>query len=233
MNRYYAEKLSAARLQRCYEIAPPRVRDYLEAEVAHVLERITPHARVLELGCGYGRVVKVLLSKATQVIGIDNSYANLELALDFVGVSWPSCAFLQMDAVRLGFVDHSFDAVLCIQNGISAFKVDPLGLLKEMLRVARPGALILFSSYSDRFWAHRLEWFQRQSDAGLLGEIDHEHTGHGVIVCKDGFKATTFRPADFRSLAARAAVPAMITEVDDSSIFCEITVPPVPAERSA
>lgn len=42
MPDYYADKLSARRLQRCYEIGPPRVQQYLEAELNYVLEKIKP-----------------------------------------------------------------------------------------------------------------------------------------------------------------------------------------------
>jgi len=54
---YYSEKLSAERLRRVYEIAPPRVRRYLEAETEHILSRIRRSDTVVELGCGYGRVL--------------------------------------------------------------------------------------------------------------------------------------------------------------------------------
>jgi len=40
--RYYNEKLSADKLKSCYEIAPPRIQQYLEAEVNHVLKKINP-----------------------------------------------------------------------------------------------------------------------------------------------------------------------------------------------
>jgi hypothetical protein len=36
---YYAERLAAEKLRRCYEIAPPRVRQYLRAELDFALER--------------------------------------------------------------------------------------------------------------------------------------------------------------------------------------------------
>ena len=51
------ERLSAERLQRCYELAPPEVQAYLEAEVQYLQAATSPGARVLELGCGYGRVL--------------------------------------------------------------------------------------------------------------------------------------------------------------------------------
>ena len=84
---------------------------------------------------------------------------------------------------------------------------------------------MLFSTYSPRFWNDRLEWFERQSAHGLLGEIDRESTHEGVIVCKDGFRATTVDAEEFQNLASRHAVVPRIIEVEGASLFCEVTVP--------
>ncbi|NIS63012.1 MAG: class I SAM-dependent methyltransferase, partial [Proteobacteria bacterium] len=97
-------------------------------------------------------------------------------------------------------------------------------LITEAMRVTRSGKKVLFSSYSERFWEHRIEWFRIQSDHGLIGEIDYDATGDGVIVCKDGFRASTVDPDDFISLTSGFGIVPTITEVDDSSIFCEIPV---------
>ena len=223
MQAYYAERLSAQRLRRCYEIASPRVRQYLDAEVNHVAGKIRASDRVLELGCGYGRVLKELAGKAGTLVGIDTSLSSLQLARELTG-GQSNARFLAMNAVALGFRDHTFDAVLCIQNGLSAFKVDQRALIGESIRVTRPGGRVLFSSYAKRFWEDRLAWFQLQSDHGLLGEIDHDATGDGVIVCKDGFKATTISPDDFVSLMSGFEVHPKVEEVDGSSLFCEIVV---------
>lgn len=221
MKGYYKKKLSAGRLKRCYEIAPSRVRQYFAAELSHVLGKIKPGDRVLDLGCGYGRVMPELSRKAGLVVGIDNSETSLLLAKETVnGIS--NCHLAAMNAVQMGFIEKSFDVVICIQNGISAFHVDQGALIRESLRVVRPGGVVLLSSYSGKFWDHRLEWFQLQADEGLLGEIDYEKTGAGVIVCKDGFKAFTVGPGRFLELAAGLGAVLNIVEVDDSSVFCEI-----------
>jgi 2-polyprenyl-6-hydroxyphenyl methylase/3-demethylubiquinone-9 3-methyltransferase len=114
---------------------------------------------------------------------------------------------------------------VCIQNGISAFRVNQRSLLMEAMRITRPGGSVLFSSYAENIWPHRLDWFRAQAEYGLLGEIDEAATGNGVIVCKDGFRATTIGPDDFRSLVQEVGTTASITTVDDSSVFCDITVP--------
>ena len=224
MEDYYAQRLSSDRLRQAYEIAPPRVRRYLESEIAFVLRKIAPSDRVLELGCGYGRVLKRLLIKTSKVVGIDTSHISLTLAREGLGPASSGC-LCAMNAADLGFPDDRFDVVVCIQNGISACKVDQRQLIRESLRVTRVGGRVLFSSYSERFWNDRLEWFQKQADHGLIGEIDHAATGNGVIVCKDGFRATTIGPETFRSLTAGLGVRPEITEVDGSSIFCVIRVP--------
>lgn len=220
---YYADNLSGSRLKECYEIAPPRVRQYLEAEIRFVRERLEPGDIVLELGCGYGRVALELAKVAPRIVGIDTSVESLDLARKTAGVG-STCQFVEMDALDLQFPDHEFDVVVCVQNGICAFGVDQLRLIGEALRVTRPGGRVLFSSYSDRFWKHRLRWFELQAERGLVGEIDYESTGRGIIVCKDGFRAGAMSSEGFESLCSRTGIVPVITEVDASSVFCELVV---------
>jgi 2-polyprenyl-6-hydroxyphenyl methylase/3-demethylubiquinone-9 3-methyltransferase len=221
MASYYSKKLSGRRLERCYEVASPRVVQYLEAEIRHVLERLEPTDAVLELGCGYGRVALRLAAVASRVVGIDTAAESLELAKEKTGPD-SRCEFILMDAVDLKFSDGSFDRVVCAQNGICSFRVDQERLVREALRVVRPGGLVQFSTYSDSFWPHRLEWFEAQAAEGLVGEIDYEASGDGIIVCKDGFKAGRLTPDGMRSLCARLGVRCEVEEVDRSSLFCEI-----------
>jgi SAM-dependent methyltransferase len=224
MMDYYKTSLSSERLFQVYEIAPPRIRQYLKAEVDYVVDRISPGDMVLELGCGYGRLIPDLAGKAAMVVGIDTSLESLRFGLEYLG-KIQNYALLNMNAIDLGFADDTLDLVACVQNGISAFHVDKKALLAESVRVTKPGGKVLFSSYTDGFWKDRLEWFRLQSRAGLLGEIDEERTGDGVIVCKDGFTATTVGPDEFRTLAGGLGVDCRIMEVDESSLFCEIEVP--------
>lgn len=90
--------------------------------------------------------------------------------------------------------------MFCIQNGISAFGVNKKRLIAESIRVTKVNGIVLFSSYSPKIWEARLEWFRKQSQFGLIGEIDEEKTCDGTIVCKDGFKATTISNEQFAEL---------------------------------
>ncbi len=221
--KYYTESLYGERLKRCYDIAPPRVRQYLESEINYVIEETRGMDLILDLGCGYGRVMKSLSPHVGRVVGIDPSGKSLEFGRGYLGelLNWE---LIQMDASELGFKSKVFDAVLCVQNGISAFHVDSKTLVREAIRVTRPGGLILFSSYSPKFWEHRLEWFRLQSREGLVGEIDESRTKEGYIVCKDGLRATQVGEASFRKLFKSDRTRVSVVEVDESSLFCRVEV---------
>jgi SAM-dependent methyltransferase len=221
---YYGAMLSGDRLRQCYEVAPPRVQQYLDAEIGFVLSMLEPGDAVLEVGCGYGRVCLRLADLAKRIVGVDTSSESLSLARALAGAG-SKCEFLKMDASALAFVDGEFDAVVCVQNGICAFGVDRAGLVREALRVTHPGGRALFSTYASGFWRHRLEWFEAQAHAGLIGELDGELTGAGTIVCKDGLRLGALGPEDFHELGEVVGVSPEITEVDGSSLFAVWEVP--------
>lgn len=216
---YYRRRLSAKRLRRCYEIAPPRIKRYLNAEIEFVISNIENANGVLELGCGYGRVMKEVSQSISWLIGIDISKESLKLVEPYMK-SCQNYTVSLMDASQLGFRAGTFDAVFCIQNGISAFGVDKKRLIAESVRVTRDNGVILFSSYSPKIWEARLKWFEKQARFGLVGEIDMEKTRNGTIVCKDGFRTTTISGDQFIGLFAERGLEASIVEVEESSLFC-------------
>jgi SAM-dependent methyltransferase len=219
MESYYADKLSAERLRRCYELAPPPVERYLAAEIDHVRHRVVPGSRVLELGCGYGRVLRELAPRAGELVGIDISLSSLQLARAELADE-DNVRLALMDAANLGFRPRVFDLVCCVQNGISAFGVDRRRLLAAAVAATRPRGQILFSSYATEFWEERLNWFRIQAAHGLVGEIDEAATGEGIIVCRDGFRASTVGAEEFSALAADLGRRAEIEVVAASSLFC-------------
>jgi SAM-dependent methyltransferase len=225
---YYNERLAGRRLERCYEVAPPRVRQYLEAEIRHLAERLEEAAAVLELGCGYGRVTLRLARGGRRVVGIDTARVSLALARRRTPPA-ARCSYLEMTASELGLASGSFDAVVCVQNGICAFGVDQAALVREALRVTRAGGRLLFSTYAESFWPHRLAWFEAQAAAGLMGAVDHAESGDGVIACgdgviacTDGFRSGLVRREHWAQLWDGLGPAPIVTEVDGSSLFCEL-----------
>jgi len=219
MSEYYEDRLSAEELRKCYEIAPPRIRRYLEAEASFVMKCTQGSRRVLELGCGYGRVMKRAAVHVGFAVGCDTSRSSLRFAESYMRPR-RNFGLVCASASCLPFRAGAFDAVFCIQNGISAFGVNHQELVSEAIRITKDGGQMLFSSYSHRIWKDRLAWFRAQSEAGLIGEIDEAETGRGTIVCRDGFRATTVSKKEFGRLFSDASTNTRFKEIDGSSIFC-------------
>lgn len=217
MDNYYAEGLNSEKLFQVYDTKLERVKQYLQEEIDFVRKSLKGHERVLDLGCGYGRVMRELAPNAGSIVGIDISPDSIRFAHGYLE-GQPNCEAQVMDAHNLEF-GPVFDVVLCLQNGISAFKGKADNIVAQSLKVLVPGGKAYFSTYSANFWDHRIAWFQEQADKKLLGEIDMEKTKDGNIVCKDGFTATTFSSEDLEKLAEKTGCKYRIEEVDGSSLF--------------
>lgn len=216
-DNYYDQSLNAQKLYRVYQSKYPRVAQYLAAEISYVKNHLQGTERILELGAGYGRIMKELAPFCGSIVGIDISKDNVAFGREYLKAV-ENADLMVMDAHRLSFEEH-FDVILCLQNGLSAMKIEPMSYIKEVLELLRPGGKAFFSSYSPNFWEHRLAWFAEQAEKGLLGELDMEKTKDGVIVCKDGFRATTCSPEDMDKIGRASGYRYQVTEVDESSIF--------------
>ena len=95
-----------------------------------------PHRRLLDLGCGTGELLKILLELGgnTACTGLDLSENMLAVARKKLG---ERAQLVRGDAERLPFGDGSFDAVVC--NDSFHHYPDPAAVVAEVERVLRPG----------------------------------------------------------------------------------------------
>ena len=218
---YYAQNLNSQKLFQVYDTRISRIRQYLDKEIDFIRKHLHGSENVLEIGAGYGRILKELASHAKSFVGIDISEGSIEFGKEYLKER-PNVHLEVKDAHRLDYVD-TFNVVLCLQNGLSALKGEPMELIKISLKAMLNGGKAYFSTYSAKFWNHRLAWFREQVQKGLLGELDEEQTNDGVIICKDGFRSVTFTENDFVRFGEASGCRYEIQEVDESSLFLIIT----------
>ena len=101
----------------------------------------TVRGRVLDIGFGTGLSLPYYPVDA-RVVGIDVSPRMLALGRRFARESGHQADVILMDAERLALPDHVFDSVafnLCLCT-----IPDPAAAVKEAIRVAKPGAPLVF-----------------------------------------------------------------------------------------
>jgi len=218
---YYKEQLNSKQLFDVYDTNINRVKQYLRSEIAFIRERLKGDESILEIGAGYGRILKELAPYANDITGIDISENSVAYGNDYLK-EIPNAKLEVMDAYNLSYREK-FDIALCLQNGLSAIKGRQQELVDGVMKTIKTNGSAYFSTYSEKFWKYRLEWFVEQSEKGLIGEIDIENTKDGVICCKDGFKAITLNENDLKKFGKQSGYEYEIEEVDESSLFLVIT----------
>lgn len=96
-------------------------------------------AKVMEFGCGVGRWANFFLDQGASYIGVDISEKMLEMANE----REPLADFHLLDSSKLPFSDNEFDLVFSITVLHHNPHIDQQAIIDEMVRVTRPGGMIL------------------------------------------------------------------------------------------
>jgi SAM-dependent methyltransferase len=111
--------------------------------------------RVLDLGCGTGELTRALSANGLQVAGCDISGPMLRRApRDHGGCAgWVR---LEPGWRRLPFASAAFDVV--VAASVLEYVADPAGVLRECVRVLRPGGVVLYTVPDLRHPVRWAEW---------------------------------------------------------------------------
>ncbi len=99
---------------------------------------VKPGARVLDVGCGTGRLTKFLSKKGYKVEGIDLSKKMLEIAQK----NFPKTKFRLMDLRKLEYGNEEFDALFIGFTLYHLPKKEVPTALKEFNRVLKPNGIL-------------------------------------------------------------------------------------------
>lgn len=133
---------------------------------------LPPSAQILEVGCGTGATARALARRrdfSGKVFGVDQSplfidaadkFARDESIIDRVD-------FRVGDAHKLAFPATTFDAV--IAHTLISHVTDPATVLREMVRVVRPGGMVVIfdGDYASLTYAYPDHEFGHQVDVAL------------------------------------------------------------------
>jgi ubiquinone/menaquinone biosynthesis C-methylase UbiE len=114
-----------------------------QVQVARLVEAIgdLSRARVLDVACGPGIVTSALAAHAQEVVALDLTPEMLAKASERCGTAGrTNVVFEEGSATALPFADACFDAVIT-RLSFHHF-LAPDAVLKEMLRVLRPGGIL-------------------------------------------------------------------------------------------
>jgi len=135
---------------------------------AEILAAVAGTRRVLDAGCGGGRLTVALARAGAEVTGVDTSVERLEQARRRACDAGVGLRLVEADFnAALPFSDASFDAVSSRLALMAAD--DPVATLRELRRVLEPGgrlATVLWASLAENPWFA----VPREAVAAVLGD---------------------------------------------------------------
>jgi ubiquinone/menaquinone biosynthesis C-methylase UbiE len=159
---------------------------------AHFLE---PGLRVLDVGCGTGHFTQWFAEQVGpegHVTGLDASHVLLAEARRRVQGRALPLEYVQGDAHHLPFADGTFDR--CYASLVLEHLEDPRGALAELVRVTRPGGLVITTAndFDDPELTQRLTPVSR-----VVQEVLRRTFRHGTLARR---MAVLFEEAGLRSV---------------------------------
>ena len=127
-----------------------------------------PVGDLVDIGCGHGRILKLLASRARRAVGVDidsdaRRFARAELLL----AGLPNCTLRHGDMYSLPFGDHAFDTAILDDVLFDADR--PTAAIAEAARILRPGGrlLLLAAAAGQAFSARAAQLAGWCADSGL------------------------------------------------------------------
>jgi ubiquinone/menaquinone biosynthesis C-methylase UbiE len=157
-----------------------------------------PGRRTLDLGCGEGRVGRILAERGHSVVGVDSSPAMVAAATEVIDA-------VVADAAALPFEDEAFDLAVAF---MSLQDMDDMeGVVLETSRVLEPGGHLCFNVLHPLATAGRFE--SRDDDAAFVVRHGYfELRRADEVVERDGHRITfayLARPLELYSRALERA----------------------------
>lgn len=158
-----------------------------------IFHRYGRQGRILDVGCGAGRVARAVAALGGEIVGVDINEAAIATARHAA----PDVGFVHASMTGLPLAAGAFAQVWCLRFSFNALPTveDRLAALREMWRVCAPGGTVLVECFN---WYHRGRLGLVRA-ANLLDQLAR------TLRCHGGGRSLPLPPRDILYLANKAA----------------------------
>lgn len=136
-------------------------RAFMWRDLEFIKDYAKPGSRILDFGCGNGRLAEFLKEKYSEYVGVDVSQKLIDIAKQTYSSEKTEFIKINPKVIKLPFEDNNFDAIF----SIAVFHHLPgkeyrEKVVKELYRILKPGGKIIITVWDlwqKRFWKYHTE----------------------------------------------------------------------------
>lgn len=116
---------------------------HTQLELSYIRKIISKKDRILDLGCGFGRITIPLAKEGYNIEGIDITPVMIEKASGLAKKENIKVTFKVGDMKNLPYSDNTFNIIFCLWSAFMELpkENEQLKAIKEMLRILKPNGL--------------------------------------------------------------------------------------------
>ncbi len=189
------------------------------------LDQLPPGSRILDIGCGIGGSSRILARDyGFDVLGITISAAQVKRANDLTSNNL-KCRFELMDALDLKFSQGTFDGVWSVEAG--PHMPDKQLYADEMLRVLKPGGVLVVADWNSRDLASRgLSTVENLVITQLLNQWAHPEfasiNGFKLNLLNSKFCGGSVQTSDWTKFTIPSWFDSILEGIRRPSVFLEL-----------
>ncbi|OGY43967.1 MAG: hypothetical protein A2731_02450 [Candidatus Buchananbacteria bacterium RIFCSPHIGHO2_01_FULL_39_8] len=149
-----------------------KTRQYLWPGMSSFKQYVKADDRVLDLGCGNGKLRLLFKDVNVDYLGVDNSSNQIEFAKSRSDFRVAHQKFVAAEVFQLPLADNSFNVVFCLAvlHHIPSTKLR-LKTLTEIKRVLKPDGILIMSNWN-RWQAQYLHYITKHTALKIIGQSE-------------------------------------------------------------
>lgn len=188
---------------------------FFKREDEYLKKNIKANCNILDVGCGFGRNIKIIAKKSKKIVGIDYDREVLEVAKKELKKYSNIKLFLE-NAKKMHFKNDTFDYVICMGNTFGNMLSIKLQVLNEMKRVVKKGGKIIISVFSDNALRVHIKGLE-------VAGFKIIKIKNSIIYTKQGLIAERFTQAKIKKIFDSIKLKVKIKKLTPISYICEAT----------
>lgn len=145
----------------------PRFKEFAGKEESYLkvhMQYFPQRSRVIEVGCGSGRMLKVVAPLVGEAIGIEHEYLQIQSAESLLR-DVNNVRIVYGDARDIPYTASYFHLAFSSFNTLGNQGYDKFRVLKEMRRVVKPKRSVIISVYAENAVEHQIELYKKMLSA--------------------------------------------------------------------